>query len=58
MKNSILKRYFFLCAFSRLISQTNQLDTHAQAKIVRQESLNIDAVFERKIKQAEVQKRM
>lgn len=29
-----------------------------QAKIVRQESLAIDAVFERKIKQAEVQKRM
>jgi len=29
-----------------------------QAKIVRQESLNIEAVFERKIKQAEVQKRM
>ncbi|PHZ15124.1 ATPase, V1/A1 complex, subunit E [Rhizopus microsporus ATCC 52813] len=29
-----------------------------KAKIVRQESLNIDAVFERKIKQAEVQKRI
>ncbi|KAG1448497.1 hypothetical protein G6F56_008925 [Rhizopus delemar] len=29
-----------------------------KAKIVRQESLAIDAVFERKIKQAEVQKRM
>lgn len=29
-----------------------------QAKIVRQESLNIEATFERKIKQAEVQKRM
>lgn len=31
---------------------------HIQAKIVRQESLNIEAVFERKTKQAEVQKRM
>ncbi|KAK4514229.1 uncharacterized protein ATC70_001818 [Mucor velutinosus] len=29
-----------------------------KAKIVRQESLNIEAVFERKIKQAEVQKRI
>ncbi|KAI7904909.1 ATP synthase subunit [Cokeromyces recurvatus] len=29
-----------------------------KAKIVRQESLNIEAIFERKIKQAEVQKRI
>jgi V-type H+-transporting ATPase subunit E len=34
------------------------LTSISQAKIVRQESLNIEAVFERKIKQAEVQKRM
>ncbi|CAO3651776.1 unnamed protein product [Mucor hiemalis] len=32
--------------------------TFEKAKIVRQESLNIEAVFERKIKQAEVQKRI
>ncbi|KAI8141342.1 ATP synthase subunit [Fennellomyces sp. T-0311] len=54
----------FPCVLScaiRLLTDLLQADEEfniEKAKIVRQESLNIEAVFERKIKQAEVQKRI
>ncbi|KAI8975213.1 ATP synthase subunit [Mycotypha africana] len=44
--------------FSEMKKMADEEFNIEKAKIVRQESLNIDSVFERKIKQAEVQKRI
>ncbi|KAI9246374.1 ATP synthase subunit [Sporodiniella umbellata] len=44
--------------FSEMKKMADEEFNIEKAKIVRQESLNIDGVFERKIKQAEVQKKI